>query len=704
MSFKERVKDSNIVKEFSKLRRKPYIYDLKTKNLSFIQTATDLKTLGIKNCMFFLKLYNPNLQGVDPHSKLLSNETIIDIINECIINPYYFLRECVRIPEQGGPGTPFLLNRGNLALAWCFFNGIDAYLVLPRQIGKTQSTISLIDWAFLLGTTNSEIMFVNKKEDDAKNNLNRLKEQRDALPEYLRFNVAVDEDGKLKKSTDNVKTLENLNNKNKISVKASARSKEAAVGLGRGCTQPIQYFDEVEFTPFIGTIIKSSGPAFRTARENAMRNKAIYGRIFTSTPGDLDTLPGKESQEIISKTCRFTEQFYDKKISDVKDYIIKNSKNRIVYIEFDYKQLGKDEKWFDDICVVCQNDPMEIKREVLLQRMRGSSSSPFDAADLDSLNDIRLKPIQEEFILPLFKLDIYKKLDRTKIYLVGVDVSNGYGQDNSAVVITDPDTFDIVAEFQSPYIGVTDLKKFLYVLVKKYLPRAILCIERNMNGEAVIDHLMQTPIAHNVYFDHNRVLGDGNSDDKLTDEGYLKREAAKRRLRGVWTGTKSREKMMTILETHMREYRKSIVGSNVINDIQGLEINNRGKILAAEGNHDDSIMAYLMTLYVYYFGANLAKFGYVKPIFGEDEKPNQGLDETTRILNELSEYERELFEPTITKSVNDYDMDIVKEIERARQMTQLSDDFLVNTRIEDYTDETIGSYDLGDDFFTELNM
>ena len=34
---------------------------------------------------FFLKLYDPSLKGVDPHSPFLSNDQIIRIINECII-------------------------------------------------------------------------------------------------------------------------------------------------------------------------------------------------------------------------------------------------------------------------------------------------------------------------------------------------------------------------------------------------------------------------------------------------------------------------------------------------------------------------------------------------------------------------------------------------------------------------------------------
>lgn len=265
--------------------KKKFIYDVDTPNISFIQTAVDLKRLGVKNNMFFLKLYDPSLRGVDPHSPFLSDDQIIRIINECIINPWYFLRECARIPDQGNTaGIPYLLNRANLASAYCFINGIDNYLVIPRQIGKTQSTIAIILWSFLFGTTNSEMMFINMLAERAVENLGRLKEQRDLLPKYLQFKIAFDDEGKELKAKDNVRTLENASNGNRIVTKPSATSVESAERIGRGSTQVIQYYDEFEFTNFIKTIVEAAGPAFATASENARRNNAMYGRILTSTP------------------------------------------------------------------------------------------------------------------------------------------------------------------------------------------------------------------------------------------------------------------------------------------------------------------------------------------------------------------------------------------------------------------------------------
>lgn len=215
-------------------KNREFIYHTKTKNISFLQTAKDLRNLGIKNNMFFLRLYDRSLEKVDPFSPFLTHEQTFAIINECIVNPWYFLRECVKIPEQGGNGIPYQLHRANLAATFCFLMGIDHYLVIPRQKGKTQSTIAILDWAFLFGTTNSEFMFINKRQADANNNLMRLKEQRALLPKFLQMTSGFDEEGKEIKGQDNVQSIKNPQTGNSIVTKPSARSVEAAEGIGRG--------------------------------------------------------------------------------------------------------------------------------------------------------------------------------------------------------------------------------------------------------------------------------------------------------------------------------------------------------------------------------------------------------------------------------------------------------------------------------------
>ena len=651
---------------------KNYILDVNTKNISFVQTAVDLKKLGIKNNMFFLKLYDPSLRGVDPYSPFLTDDQIIRIINECIMNPWYYLREVARIPDQGNPqGVPYLLNRANLASTWCFINGIDNYLVIPRQIGKTESTISNITWAFLFGSTNAEMMFLNITAERAIANLTKVKDQRALLPAYLQFKIAFDEDGKEIKGVDNTKTLKNASNGNSIVTKPSARGIEAAERIGRGSSQVIQYYDEFEFISYIKTIMAASGPAYSTASENAKRNNSIHCRILTSTPGDLDSQAGMDALTIIENTCKFSETFYDKPIEDVYEYIETNSVNRIVYIEYQYQQLGKDEAWFNKVCAYLNGDKLKIQREIFLRRMHGSSQSPYDAEDLDAIQDRKGTIKEEIYINRIFKLDIYEELNKKRIYFIGVDVSHGYGQDNSAVTVFDPYSLKVVAEFKSPYIGVKGLIKFLYVLVMKYLPRSILIVERNSNGEAVLDHLRDTEIRGNLYYDNSKELIN-NVDDKLDGQGFIKQEAARRKLYGVWTGGNSRDVMFSILDEYVKEHKESFVGHNVIDDLMKL-VRINSKIQAVKGQHDDSIMSFLMCLYVYYYGNNLARYGFTRGGVPDEEDRNKGMN-YGEIMNELSETDRAFFGITESTPVqHTFDIDITSMIQEKRGLLSRGD-------------------------------
>lgn len=697
--------------------RRNYIIDTKTSNISFKQTAADLHRLGIKNNLFMLRLYDKSLQGVDPFSPLLSQDMVVRIINECIINPWYYLREIARIPEQGGTSIPFQLHRGNLAVVFLFINGIDNYITIPRQKGKTQSIISILLWAFLFGTTNSEMLFVNIKEDGAINNLNRLKAQRDALPKYLQSNVVLDDDGRLVPGTDkNVKKLTNFGNKNKIVVAASASSVTKADSIGRGYTQPIQYYDEVEFINFIATIMEAAGPAFAKASQNAKKNGAIYGRLFSSTPGDLDSGPGQDAATILENACRFTEKMYDMfdegGKAALEEYVKSNSTNGIVYIEFSYRQLGEDENWFYEMARVVNNKPEKIKRELLLQRISGSSLSPFSPEDIMALESHKADPIEERFVMPNYKLDIFEPINPQKCYFVGVDVSNGYGQDNTAVIIFDPYDMKIVAEFKSPYIGVPDTVKFLRILIKKVIPRGILCIERNMSGESVISYLRESDVRHAIYYDYVKELCDGTVEERLDDKGLLKLEAARRRLFGVYTQGKSRTLMFTLLDKYMVENKAMFRGRDVINDIKKLIMKN-GKIQAGPGAHDDCIMALLVCLYVLHYGKQLNRFGFYKGEFIPDEDKREEDDQNfiAQVLDDIPELKSLYGEPQSVKTSDDYEIDIMKEIIKNRQMyaqTEFYDSAQgVRVRTENLNDDAddpmSGYTDLGGDFFALLN-
>ena len=402
--------------------------------------------------------------------------------------------------------------------------------------------------------------------------------------------------------------------------------------------------------------------------------------------GDLDSAAGQAAQEILDKTCRWSEQYYNIGPEKTKEIIATNSQNGICYIEYHYQQLGLDENWFRKLCTLVNNDPTAIKRELLLQRIRGSKDSPFSEEDLMAIQEIRPNIIEEHYIMDIYQLNVYKTLRREIPYLVGVDVATGVNNDNTAVSIVNPYTLQIDAEFRSPVMGYPDLKRFLYQLVKKYIPNAVLCIEKNHGGDSVIQDLRETVLNRNIYHSMSKELVDDNT--SKINNGHIEREVERRRNFGVFTGTKSRALMIDLLFLTVQEFKDRLTSHYVIDDILKL-VRKNGKVQAAAGHHDDSIMSYLIALYVYTYGKNLNRWGIVKgmkePGF-EDNDRSQEEDAYQYAMNNLSEEDMMFFQAQLmaSQAANTYEAQMRKEAMYYNQQSELIDKRInATTRVED---------------------
>ena len=197
-------------------------YQTNTKNQSFLDMHYFLRQKGIVNNKFFLVLYDSDLLNIDPRDPRLNLYYKRKILAECMRNFWYFAREVVRIPMQGGEiggGTRYRLTRANLALNYGFIMNWNIYSEQPRQTGKTISALVYYLWVFLFGSRNSKMLFLNKKLDDSKMNLQSLKDLRAALPDYLRMDKVYGADGKPRKVSENVESIKNHNNGNRITTK-----------------------------------------------------------------------------------------------------------------------------------------------------------------------------------------------------------------------------------------------------------------------------------------------------------------------------------------------------------------------------------------------------------------------------------------------------------------------------------------------------
>lgn len=693
-------------------------YDLGTSNKSFLKLALTYRKLGIKNWYFPLEICDPSLVTINPYAAdkdtgltTLSKDQVARVANEVIRNPWYYLREISRIPAAGGTSVPYLANRGNIAQAYCIIKGYDSWLCLPRQKGKTQSAIAIQVWIYNFGTTNSQFIFVHKDGEGAKNNLVRMRDQIDLLPEYLRCDSIVDnETGSRIKAKKNATSIKNPINNNSVITKSKATSYDMALSLARGLTSPIQYFDEPEFTNHIKTIISNSVSSFEQAAKIARQNHSIAARIFTCTPGDLDTSQGKESQEVLDCTAPWTEKVYDWDDDQVKAYFNAQGEecNHIFYIEYSWTQIGETRERFREVAAKIQ-DPLTVRRELLLQRLHGSSASPFPQEDIEAIIETEKEPKDKLWLLEYFHFDIYKALNKNTPYIVGVDCSTGTAGDNNAITIIDPYTIEPVAEFECSYIGEKQYVALMIELITKHIPKAVLCIERNSIGDAIIDFLLDSKIRNNLYFDKAKNLQEERIKEKTEVSSILKQQAKQKTYYGVYTGGESRSQMMAILARHVNEYKDKFVTHNIIRDISRLVRTSSGKIEAGSGFHDDSIMSYLIGMYVYYHGNNLPAFGIIKGLKDEDIK-NEGLKRSDEIDPSLVNPAliREVKKQEEFEKQSSYNDILRKAIQQSqKESLEMQESGLSNNELYNNTPDTIindfeeGQIDL--DFFDTLN-
>ena len=421
---------------------------------------------------------------------------------------------------------------------------------------------------------------------------------------------------------------------------------------------------------------------------------------------------GQEAQELLDKTIPWTEKMYDWTDAEIREYIRAKGRdcNQIFYIEYDYKQIGETDEWFETISAQI-GDPLTVRREILLQRLHGSSLSPYPQEDIEYIVESERKPIEELWILDYYKFDIYRKLERKIPYIVGVDCSTGTVGDNNAITILNPYTQEPDAEFECSFIGETAYEQLIIELVTKYIPRACVVIERNSIGDGIIDHLLHSKIRDRLYFDKAKDLVDENRQSYETVESMLKKSAQIKTFYGVYTRHQNRDDMFAILSTRVNEYKEKFITHNIIRDLSRLVRTRSGKIEAGQGFHDDSIMSYLIALYVFYHGNNLAVFGITKGA-REEDLDNRG-------TKRPDEIDPTLVDPTLIEGVKKQEelkeeemnyLEMMREamIQSQKETYKLHQTGNITNSIFDHTPDSVmedyeedGVIDL--DFFNDLN-
>ena len=467
--------------------------DLTTKNESFLRYAGLLKSMGVDNHLFPLALINQDLIGVDPRSPNLTKHQITMIIKEAKENPWYIYREIIKLPPSGGTDPIDLeANRGNISLFWLFFNHVTTLLIQPRQTGKSvNSDVLMVSLLYIL-TVHTDIHLLTKDDALRVRNVRRLKEIIAQLPFYLRLKTKTDTN-----NTEKI-TVNRLSNTYLTSVPQA--SVKMAKQLGRGLTVAIHHIDEIAFINNIEHTLPALLASAGAASDNAAREGAPYGNIFTTTAGYLNTDSGNFIKtNIYDKSLRWTEKLYDcVDIEDLHKTIRSNSPSgelRIL-LELNHRQLGKTDAWLKGKISEAISKGEDAAADFLNMWADGGSESAIgknilakinDSKVSDPYNDISTYGYITRWYLPKHEV-LGEGILRRKL-IMGLDTSEAVGNDDISMVIRDASTGEVVATGNYNETNTILFSKWIAEWLIKY-HNLTLVIERRSTGTSILDNLL----------------------------------------------------------------------------------------------------------------------------------------------------------------------------------------------------------------------
>lgn len=636
--------------DFNKVKKHiPVYYDYNTKNKSFFNMYLLFKKIGIKNHSEHLQIFNPALIGVDPWDPSLSDAIKIMIDKEISMNPWYFFREFVKI-RIGTKKVPFDLNIGNYMAIWLMSRSQDILFIAPRQIGKTFVATTYLAYLINFGGNNIIMSNIHYEEPKAKDNVGKMKQVLDDLPDYLHYHKM--EFGKLNPKTgkteikrrrvDNSTSMRVLENKlfnNIVKTIVVGLDESKAQTSGRGNTDPIVFVDEMPFIKYNYHLIDTIGQAMSTARKNARMNGLKSGLWLLGTPGFLNTINGKWAYEkikndYISLTVN-DFHIFDMTVEELEAYRDTRSLNTIFFVNFEFDLLGYDENWLYD---KSRKESVEvIKREILLEWLEQSAENPFSRRVLNSIenksrvcNIKKAHYLNEEFLLYPTKDSIVTKEDDLFEFLkyncrhgivIGVDTAYGRGgnNDKSTMVMVDAYNGRIVCTYGSNTINIDDYRIFITTLIKDLKMnniKAAFAIEINAGGESLISALKKIPQYQDYLVAYPVSEAKLDNPNAIVDTNIIignKRIPSDIGLRVTGGKNGSRNKLINTLSILVEKYTECISVPVIAQEINSLTIRKSkttegGKIEASDGCHDDYIMAMLHAYYAIFDNSTFLEY------------------------------------------------------------------------------------------------
>jgi len=337
-------------------------------------------------------LSNPNLKRANT-SIQWSEEQIIEFLR-CKDDPVYFAENYVKIVNVDEGLVPFNMYPFQRKLIRNFHNHRFNICKMPRQVGKSVTTVSYL-LHYIVFNDNVNIGILANKASTSRELLGRLQLSYENLPKWMQQGIVSWNKGSLE-----------LENGSKI---VAASTSASAV---RGMSFNIIFLDEFAFVP-----------------------NHIADEFFASVYPTISS--GKTTKVIIVSTPKGMNHFY-RMWHDAE-----RGKSEFVATEVHWSEVpGRDEKWKEQ--TIANTSEEQFRAEHLCEFL-GSVGTLINPTKLKIL-------VYDDPIKRGDKgLDIYEDPKEDHDYLMTVDVARGIGNDYSAFVVFDITNFPykVVAKYKN---------------------------------------------------------------------------------------------------------------------------------------------------------------------------------------------------------------------------------------------------------------
>ena len=379
-----------------------------------------------------------------------TEEQVAEII-KCTEDPVHFIKNYVKIVNVDRGLVPFDMWPFQEEMVNTFHNNRFCIAKMPRQVGKTTTTVGYMLWSVLFNPDYTVGILANKGSL-AREILDRLTKAYEYLPLWLQQGVVVWNKGNIE-----------LENGSKIFAYATS-----AAGV-RGGSYNLIFLDEFAFVPhnMAQDFFQSTYPVISSGQTTKV--------IIVSTPNGLN-------------------QFYKMWTDSIE--------GRSTYkpLEVHWSQVpGRDEDWKNETIRNTSEEQFRVEFET---EFIGSSATLISGTKLRSL--AFHNPISSDE-----GLDIYEQPISGRLYICTVDCAEGVEADYSTINVVDvtQTPYRQVAKYRNNKLPLLFFPTIIYSVAKKY-NEAYALIETNNIGQQVVDILHYDLEYENIYkLEHHHIKG-----------------------------------------------------------------------------------------------------------------------------------------------------------------------------------------------------